>query len=494
MRSRRLLALAATLVTAMTTVGAAAALAWGATLRDDGRLLQGTTIASVDVSGATADEALAAVESRLAARLDRDVEVTYDEHRWETTARQLGATTDVDRVIAEALERTAAAELIELAFMRLTGESAGLELDVTVRVPDDNIDTFIAGVAEELDRAPSDAHAAWDGDGFELTEDRTGRRVDRDAAVADLGAALDGGATVVELPVETLAPDVTTEVAQGIVTDTSVAIDAALDHAVTLAVGGSSWTVTPRELGAAPDVEPLLAAAFAAPDSSISPADVKLVLPDGAISNFIATIAASVDQAPRDAQLDWAAGRLQITPEQTGSTLARDAAATELRAALGGAADRVELSMVPAEPAVTSASFGHTLVVNQAQRRLYYYQGGKVVQDWPVAVGQGGSPTPTGVFTVGAKRHEPTWHNPAPDGWGSNMPRSIGPGPDNPLGVRALNWNQNGRDTLIRFHGTPNEASIGQAASRGCVRMFNADVIELYNLVPTGTTILSVAG
>jgi lipoprotein-anchoring transpeptidase ErfK/SrfK len=45
---------------------------------------------------------------------------------------------------------------------------------------------------------------------------------------------------------------------------------------------------------------------------------------------------------------------------------------------------------------------------------------------------------------------------------------------------------------LIRFHGTPNEASIGQAASNGCVRMFNADVIELYDIVPSGTPIVSI--
>jgi lipoprotein-anchoring transpeptidase ErfK/SrfK len=73
------------------------------------------------------------------------------------------------------------------------------------------------------------------------------------------------------------------------------------------------------------------------------------------------------------------------------------------------------------------------------------------------------------------------------------MPAQIGPGPDNPLGARAINWNRNGADTLIRFHGTPNEDSIGEAASAGCVRMFNDDVIELYDLVETGMTIVSVS-
>jgi lipoprotein-anchoring transpeptidase ErfK/SrfK len=133
------------------------------------------------------------------------------------------------------------------------------------------------------------------------------------------------------------------------------------------------------------------------------------------------------------------------------------------------------------------------LVLRQGERTLELFEDHEPAHEWPVAVGQGGSPTPTGTFTVGAKRFEPTWVNPSPNGWGSDMPARIGPGPENPLGIRALNWNdENGRDTLIRFHGTPNEDSIGEAASQGCVRMFNDDVADLYDLVPSGTVILSV--
>ena len=98
------------------------------------------------------------------------------------------------------------------------------------------------------------------------------------------------------------------------------------------------------------------------------------------------------------------------------------------------------------------------------------------------------------MFTIGVKRFEPTWHNSSPDGWGKDMPLEIGPGPHNPLGLRALNWYRDGYDTLIRFHGTANEASIGRAASHGCVRMTNANVIELYDLVETGTVVVSAPG
>ena len=56
-------------------------------------------------------------------------------------------------------------------------------------------------------------------------------------------------------------------------------------------------------------------------------------------------------------------------------------------------------------------------------------------------------------------------------------------GLDNPLGARALYIYKDGKDTLFRIHGTPEWRSIGKAASSGCVRMINQDVIDLYDRV-----------
>jgi lipoprotein-anchoring transpeptidase ErfK/SrfK len=66
------------------------------------------------------------------------------------------------------------------------------------------------------------------------------------------------------------------------------------------------------------------------------------------------------------------------------------------------------------------------------------------------------------------------------------------PGLDNPLGARALYIFQDGRDTLYRLHGNPEERSIGQAVSSGCVRLLNQDVIDLYGRVPAGSPILVI--
>jgi len=65
-------------------------------------------------------------------------------------------------------------------------------------------------------------------------------------------------------------------------------------------------------------------------------------------------------------------------------------------------------------------------------------------------------------------------------------------GSTNPLGARALYLFQGGKDTLYRIHGTNEPQSIGRAVSSGCIRMLNADVIDLYNRVPTGTRVVVV--
>jgi lipoprotein-anchoring transpeptidase ErfK/SrfK len=63
-------------------------------------------------------------------------------------------------------------------------------------------------------------------------------------------------------------------------------------------------------------------------------------------------------------------------------------------------------------------------------------------------------------------------------------------GPANPLGARALYLFQGNRDTLYRIHGTNEPEKIGAAVSSGCIRMHNIDVIDLYNRVPVGATVI----
>ena len=63
-------------------------------------------------------------------------------------------------------------------------------------------------------------------------------------------------------------------------------------------------------------------------------------------------------------------------------------------------------------------------------------------------------------------------------------------GIDNPLGARALYLYRGGKDTMFRIHGTNEPDTIGQAVSSGCIRMMNADVVDLYQRVGTGTRVV----
>jgi len=61
---------------------------------------------------------------------------------------------------------------------------------------------------------------------------------------------------------------------------------------------------------------------------------------------------------------------------------------------------------------------------------------------------------------------------------------------DNPMAARALYIANKGRDTLYRIHGTPEWWTIGKNVSSGCFRMFNQDIVDLYDRVPEGAAII----
>ena len=494
---RRLLQAGAILL--VLVVGTAGALSitaasWGQELRDGEQLLPGVTIDGVDVGGATRTEAAALVEAELARHLDGQVTLTHDVGTWTTSPRELGATTDLDTVIDAAFSGTLEATLPDLVATRWFGNTSQLALDVTIDRDPAAEEALVAEVVDTVHLDPTDATVSWTGDSAEVTAHAEGRQVDAEAVASALTAALIGADTAsdteVEIPTIVLPPALTTAQAEQAAATTDTAVAAALDREVVLRFGDRRWQLSPREVGARVDGEAVVRASLA--DPSAAP-EVPLGLDAEDLIEPVARIAAEVDITPVSATASYRGGRVEVTPERNGQAVDRVTARQLLTTALVGAEDEVTLPVSPLRPAMTQASFDRVLVVRQSDRVLELHRGGQVAGSWPVAVGTGGSPTPTGTFVVGAKRFEPTWVNPARDRWGADLPARIGPGPNNPLGLRALNWNRpGGGDTLIRFHGTPNEDSIGEAASNGCVRMFNDDVVELYDLVPSGTTILSI--
>lgn len=121
------------------------------------------------------------------------------------------------------------------------------------------------------------------------------------------------------------------------------------------------------------------------------------------------------------------------------------------------------------------------LVLRLGERRVYVYRGDRAVNSYPVAIGKSSTPTPTGTFQVFQMIENPVWQSP----WTG---RITNPGADSALGLRWIGFAQMSNG-VIGFHGTPTVNSIGQAASNGCVRMHNRDVLELFEQVEMGTTV-----
>jgi hypothetical protein len=122
-----------------------------------------------------------------------------------------------------------------------------------------------------------------------------------------------------------------------------------------------------------------------------------------------------------------------------------------------------------------------TIVIVNEERRLDFVIGKGQSKRYRVAVGEKLERW-TGKTFVSRKKVDPDWH--PVDG----SPMVKGGTPSNPLGKRALyiDW------SLLRIHGTPYRRSIGGAVSNGCIRMFNEDVIDLYDRVHIGAPIIAV--
>jgi lipoprotein-anchoring transpeptidase ErfK/SrfK len=130
-----------------------------------------------------------------------------------------------------------------------------------------------------------------------------------------------------------------------------------------------------------------------------------------------------------------------------------------------------------------------TIVVETKERQLYYVLGNGRAIRYGVAVGDEAFGW-TGTATVQRKAEWPDWNPPAEmkKRWPHVHP--VPGGPNSPLGARALYLFEGNRDTLYRIHGTNEPEKIGQAASSGCIRMRNIDVVELYNRVQPGTKVI----
>ena len=133
--------------------------------------------------------------------------------------------------------------------------------------------------------------------------------------------------------------------------------------------------------------------------------------------------------------------------------------------------------------------------VDPGSYRLYFTQEKRQAVRFVVGIGRR-EQYERGTFTVGAKKEWPSWR-PTDEmierdpGAYKKFEDGMPGGPKNPLGARALYlFDDKGRDTFLRIHGTPQPWTINSAVSNGCVRLTNDHVALLYDMVPIGTKVV----
>jgi L,D-transpeptidase ErfK/SrfK len=135
------------------------------------------------------------------------------------------------------------------------------------------------------------------------------------------------------------------------------------------------------------------------------------------------------------------------------------------------------------------------IVLNRAEKRLYFYPPGRPneVDVYAISVGKDGWETPLGTYAISEKKKDPTWTPPASvrashAAYGDILPAVVAAGPDNPLGQFAMRLN----NTSYLIHGTNKPWGMGLPVSSGCIRMQPEGVAELFGKVTTGTQVLIV--
>jgi lipoprotein-anchoring transpeptidase ErfK/SrfK len=277
-----------------------------------------------------------------------------------------------------------------------------------------------------------------------------------------------------------------------------------LDRPLRAKFGAQSWKLTPAALKVRADVHGAVEEAVAASregdiftrlgryvggDELELAISADLAYSHSAINKFVREVAGDLDQEPRDASVDAAAAELEIVASRPGRKVRDNRLARQLReAVLGGGSRTVTVHVHETKPEVTTSDVAQRypsyLTLDRRTFTLRLWEDLKLTRTYTVAVGQEGLETPEGLYEIQAKEENPIWHVPESDWAGDLAGQTIPPGPSNPIKARWMAIYEG-----AGIHGTEETASLGSAASHGCVRMAIPDVEELYEDVEVGTPI-----
>jgi lipoprotein-anchoring transpeptidase ErfK/SrfK len=279
-----------------------------------------------------------------------------------------------------------------------------------------------------------------------------------------------------------------------------------LEKPVTVTFEGTKYRLSPDRLELHVDVDGMVHPALDASRSGALPTRVwryatggsvdreiapQLAYSADALDGFLSDVAEQINRPARDATVSPTPSSLNAVPAQDGVTVRADDLRSRLRSAIESPGPGHRTVSAPADrvkPQVTTDELAQRyptyITIDRAGFQLRLWKNLKLVKTYTVAVGMQGLETPAGAYKIYDKQVNPSWHVPNSAWAGSLAGQVIPPGPEDPLKARWLGF-YNGAG----IHGTDDLASLGTAASHGCIRMSVADVTELYDQVPLGTPI-----
>jgi lipoprotein-anchoring transpeptidase ErfK/SrfK len=217
---------------------------------------------------------------------------------------------------------------------------------------------------------------------------------------------------------------------------------------------------------------------------------VSLSYSSRAVDRFVKRVAKAVDRPSRNADLSFSGSGIDQVPGRDGVKLNKGALRTAVHSQLDAQTFPVIRPRVATvHPAVTTKDLARkyptVITIDRGGFALHLFKALKQVKTYPIAVGSVGYDTPVGLYSIDDKTVDPAWHVPN-EAWAGDRAGTVVPGgaPDNPLKARWMGFFA-GRG----IHGTADDASVGTAASHGCIRMHVPDVEELYDQVSVGTPV-----
>lgn len=209
-----------------------------------------------------------------------------------------------------------------------------------------------------------------------------------------------------------------------------------------------------------------------------------------AVTNFVRSLADTVDRQPENAALLPNGDELKPVPGTDGIEVRKRFTKERIDQAIvePGSVAVVRPVVKRTKPEVSRKGLADAyptyITIDRSTYALRLFKNLKLSKTYTVAVGQVGLETPAGLYYIQDKQVNPSWHVPNSSWAGDLAGTTVPPGPGNPIQARWMGiYNGAG------IHGTTETGSLGSAASHGCVRMAIPDVIDLYDRVSTGTPV-----